>query len=321
MVFNVQNFGFDGVDIDWQYPADESQADDMVRLLKAVRSALNTYGQSLSTPYNFTLTVACPGPLGYQQLRLAEMDPYVDFWNLMAYDYAGPWSSVTADQANIFASLDNPKSTPFNTEAIVKYYISQGVSPAKIVLGMPLYGYAFNNTTNGLGGPFSGTATYGVKDLPLGGAIEYYSSSTGSCYSYDPIRRQLISYDSITVAKQKAAWIQDTGLGGAMFWESSEDGTGSKSVIQNVALVLGGNDGSGLDNTQNQLFYPDSIYENLNGGSLLSRPSSTNPPSTSPPTSSSLITSVTSIPPPMTTAKFTTIPCWGQVAAGVGHKC
>jgi chitinase len=63
VVFNVQNFGFDGVDIDWQYPTDDSQANDMVLLLKAVREALDTYGESL--PYNFTLTVACPGPFGY----------------------------------------------------------------------------------------------------------------------------------------------------------------------------------------------------------------------------------------------------------------
>jgi chitinase len=95
IVFNVQNYGFDGVDIDWQYPIDDSQANDMVLLLKAVREALNTYGESLL--YNFTLTVACPGPFGYQQLYLAEMDQYVDFWNLMAYDYVGNWSNVTAN--------------------------------------------------------------------------------------------------------------------------------------------------------------------------------------------------------------------------------
>jgi chitinase len=65
VVFNVQTFGFDGVDIDWQYPSDSLQATDMVRLLKVVRGALDTYGESLSTPYNFTLTVAGPGLFGY----------------------------------------------------------------------------------------------------------------------------------------------------------------------------------------------------------------------------------------------------------------
>lgn len=312
VVYNVQTYGFDGVDIDWQYPANNLQAANLVHLLKAVRDALNAYGESLSTPYNFALTVTGPGPFGYQHLHLAEMDQYVDFWNLMAYDYAGPWSRVTANQANLFASLPSPASTPFNTKAIVEYYISQGILPAKIVLGMPLYGHAFNNTTNRLGEPFNGTSTYSVKDLPLSGATEYYDISTGSCYSYDPIQRQVVSYDSIPVAKQKAAWIRDTRLGGAMFWESSEDRAGSQSIIQNVALVLGGNDSSGLDSTPNRLFYPDSIYQNLNSSSV-SWTSSISP------TYSSSLATLTSAP--VTTARHITIPCWGELAAGARHKC
>ena len=90
---------------------------------------------------------------------------------------------------------------------------------------MPLHGYAFNNTASGFGEPFDGVTTYRVKDLPLRGATEYYSSSTGSCHSYDQTLRQLVSYDSVTVANKMAAWILDGRLGGAMFWEISEDKT------------------------------------------------------------------------------------------------
>ena len=48
-----------------------------------------------------------------------------------------------------------------------------------------------------------------------------------------------------------------------MFWESSMDGVGDKSIIQNMAGVLGGKDGLGLDKTPNQLLYPNSTYDNL----------------------------------------------------------
>jgi chitinase len=62
----------------------------MVLLLQSVREALDAYGSSLSTPYHFIRTIACPaGPSNYQTMQLADMDQYVDFWNLMAYDYAG----------------------------------------------------------------------------------------------------------------------------------------------------------------------------------------------------------------------------------------
>jgi chitinase len=75
----VKTYGLDGVDVNWEYPANASQAADLVTLLQAVRATLDTYGNSLDSPYNFTLTTACPRPYGYQYLRLSEMDKYVDF--------------------------------------------------------------------------------------------------------------------------------------------------------------------------------------------------------------------------------------------------
>jgi chitinase len=61
----IRNFGLDGVDIDWEYLSDATQATHMVALLKAVRVALDTYGKLLNPPYYFTLTAACPAPYGY----------------------------------------------------------------------------------------------------------------------------------------------------------------------------------------------------------------------------------------------------------------
>ena len=245
----------------------------MVLLLQSVREALNAYGNSLSTPHSFTLTVACPaGPSNYQTLHLVEMDQYVDFWNLMAYDYAGSWSNLTGNQANIFLSTSDPASTPFGTKDAVGYYVVQGIAASKIVLGMPIYGRSFE-ATEGLGKSFNGVGAgtweagaYDFKALPLSGAVEFYDNTTGSSYSYDAGKQELISYDTVIVSKQKAAWIQQMGLGGAMWWESSADGIGNNSLIQNVVDVLGGDDGSGLEGSPNQLIYPNSTYDNLRAG-------------------------------------------------------
>jgi chitinase len=93
----VQKFGLNGLNINWEYPADETQAGNFVLLLQAVRGALDEYSNSLSTPYHFKLTVACPAsPSNYEKLYLAEMNHYIDFWNLMAYNYSGPWSIETS---------------------------------------------------------------------------------------------------------------------------------------------------------------------------------------------------------------------------------
>jgi len=79
--------------------------------------------------YNFTLTVASPAsPSDYQNMHLADVDKYIDFWNLIAYDYTGRWSTLAANQANLFFSLGNEATTPFNTKMAIDYYLSQGVS-------------------------------------------------------------------------------------------------------------------------------------------------------------------------------------------------
>ncbi|KFY67342.1 hypothetical protein V497_00455 [Pseudogymnoascus sp. VKM F-4516 (FW-969)] len=267
----VQNLGLDGLDIDWEYPADVTQANNFVLLLQAVRNALDAYGNSLSPPYHFTLTIACPaGPSNYEKLLIAEMDQYVDFWNLMAYDYVWSGSLKTGHQANLFSASD--ESTPFNTLTAVNYYTSKGVAPQNIVLGMPIYGRVFDATA-GAGLPFVGVGpgqwevgVYDFKALPLAGAKEHFDSKLGLSYSYDATKREFISYDNIAVVNQKAAWIQKMELGGAMWWESSADALGSKSLITSVYLVLGGKNGLGLDNTPNTLSYPDSDYDNIRAG-------------------------------------------------------
>src|SRR5690348_8706949 len=64
------------------------------------------------------LTFLClPGPDNYKRLRLPEMTPYLDFYNLMAYDYSGSWDTTAGHQANLDSSKSNATSTPFSTVA------------------------------------------------------------------------------------------------------------------------------------------------------------------------------------------------------------
>lgn len=264
----IKNLGFDGIDIDWEYPKSQKEARDFVELLKACREAMDAYSHRVGGCHHFQLTVACPaGPQNYNNMDIRGMDRYLDFWNLMAYDYTGSWDAHAGHQANLHPSRRNPTATPFNTEQAVSHYKSQGVNASKIVVGMPLYGRAFENTA-GLGKPFSGVGegtwengVHDFKTLPLPSAQVHYDDDAGASYSYDSGKRQLVTFDTKEMAAKKAEWVKRHGLGGAMWWESSADRTGGESLIGSVVNCLGT-----LDHKRNCLDYPESKYENLRKG-------------------------------------------------------
>lgn len=153
----VKDLGLDGLDIDWEYPKSAEEAQHFVQLLAVVRHELDKYASSShSSPPHFLLSVACPaGPSNCQWLQVENMDRYLDFWNVMAYDFAGSWDSTAGHQANIYPSKQNAAATPFSIDFAMKWYIQHGVRPDKLVLGMPLYGRAFQNT-DGPGCSYSG---------------------------------------------------------------------------------------------------------------------------------------------------------------------
>nr|ABI95486.1 endochitinase [Chaetomium globosum]ABI95487.1 endochitinase [Chaetomium globosum] len=269
----LSRLGFDGLDIDWEYPQSASEAADFVSLLAEVRYALDQHAQTInpSNPPHFELTVACPaGAHNYNNLDIAGMDRYLDFRNLMAYDYAGSCDRVAGHQANLYPCGHDASRTPFSTEAAVQAYVGRGVAPDRIVLGMPLYGRAFEGT-EGLGRPFNGVGegtwengVHDYKKLPLEGAEVLADYDAGASYCYHPGRRVLVSYDNVEMARAKADYIRHRGLGGGMWWESSADKEGPESLIGNVVDVLGGP--NSLQWRENCITYPHTKYDNLREG-------------------------------------------------------
>ncbi|KAB5523055.1 chitinase [Coniochaeta sp. 2T2.1] len=272
----MNDYGFDGIDIDWEYPEDQTQGDNFLELLRAVRTALDESAKANNAPgHHFLLTIAASaGAEHYDLLPLAAMSEQLDFFNLMAYDYSGDrFSTITAHQANLFLNKDNPASTAFSTDAAMQAYIAKGVPPNKIILGMPIYGRAFTDT-DGLGKPFlkggslaNQTAgsweggVYDYKALPRPGAVEDWDDVAKAWYSYDAGKRELISYDTVRSVRTKVDYLKSKGLGGGFFWEASADAPGDKSLIKASYDALGGQ--GSLDQGGNWLDYPNSRFTNI----------------------------------------------------------
>ncbi|EJF63958.1 hypothetical protein DICSQDRAFT_134540 [Dichomitus squalens LYAD-421 SS1] len=306
----IEDYGFDGIDIDFEYPNSDALASGFTSLLSELRTAFNNLQTQKgdATPYELTAAVAA-GSDNYAFYQVKQMDASLTFWNLMAYDYAGSWLTFADNQANVYGGT----RTNVSTDKAVTFYLANGATAGKINVGIPLYGRAFENTT-GLGAPYNGVGPgtiqagiYSYNVLPLSGATVFENTTDITSYSYDASKGELVSYDTPHIATLKAQYVQSKGLAGSMFWDLSTDKTGSDSLVGTTAGVYGS-----LDQTQNHIDYPNSKWDNIRnnmgqGGSGSS--SSTSAPSS--PTS-------TPVTPTSTSTSASTSPTSGSgLCAGV----
>ncbi|KAG6837720.1 hypothetical protein H0H93_003522 [Arthromyces matolae] len=219
----LEDYGLDGLDVDYEYPSNDEQARGYVALLHELRVALDKHAHEKGADYRFLLTIAAPcGPEHYKKLHIAEMNKSLDFWNMMAYDFSGSWDKVANHQANVFGS-------PINAADAIHHYIAQGVARSKIVMGIPLYGRSFMST-QGPGSPFSGVGggtweagVYDYRALPLPGSHVMRDEKALASWTYNYETKEMVSFDSEEVGKWKGEWIKAEGLAGSMFWELSGD--------------------------------------------------------------------------------------------------
>jgi len=145
LVRNLQVFedahGYDGVDIDWEYPSSAQDAATFLNLMAALRAVFP------SPTFVLSADVAPWGGSGY---NFSNVTPIVDYYNIMMYDCAGPWTDDAQLNSAIFPDPFNPE--PYECEpggsvkeAIDIYVNDLDIPPAQLNMGTPFYGYLYEN--------------------------------------------------------------------------------------------------------------------------------------------------------------------------------
>ena len=239
--------GFDGIDIDWEFPQ-SADSSNFTALLQALRTQLDTQG--VADGRGYLLTIAAPaGAKNISNLDLPQVHPLLDWINLETYDFATAGSKATNFNAPLFTDKGNR-----SVDAAVKTYLAAGVPAGKIVLGVRFVGTGWAGvgpTNNGLYQPDTGpalgtwdkqtpTGSFGYQDIEdnyLGPYTRSWDNEAQAPWLYNAETGVMITYEDPESLAPKANYVLSNGLGGAMIWElGSDDSAGT--LLNALAAAL-----------------------------------------------------------------------------------
>ncbi|CBF89775.1 glycoside hydrolase family 18 protein [Aspergillus nidulans FGSC A4] len=219
----VDEFGLDGIDVDWEHPADSQQGQDYVRLLARLREYF---------PPPYVLATCLPaGQWALQHIDLKKAQMYVDMINIMGYDFAGPWGSETGHHAQLYSPS---YGSGVSCQSAVEYVLGQGVHRKKLLLGIPAYGRSFLGSDN-IGQRYAGCGgedgVFDYCELPRPGATEYHDEEVAAAYCVGG-DGGFVTYDTPKTVQQKARFVTREQLGGLFYWHIGGDTRGPRSLIE-----------------------------------------------------------------------------------------
>uniref|UniRef100_A0AAZ1Y3Y9 chitinase n=1 Tax=Oreochromis aureus TaxID=47969 RepID=A0AAZ1Y3Y9_OREAU len=212
--------GFDGLDLDWELVWKSTYTYITLCTLYELLAAFEKEATETKQP-RLLLTAAVAGGKGNIDNGYEIADVFLDFINVMTYDYHGAWDPFTGHNSPLYrSSVDQGDNI---------YYNGPGSSCEKLLVGFPTYGRTFTTSTaaNGLGATATGPASAGPYTREAGfwsyyevGSIKWIDEQK---VPYAIKGNEWVGFDNRQSYEIKAQYVKDNRFGGAFVWSLDLD--------------------------------------------------------------------------------------------------
>lgn len=210
-------YGYQGIDIDWEYPDD---GEEFASLMTTLRDELDNHGE-----YHLGAAVSVVPSIADGVYGVDTIAPIVDYLFLMCYDFNGPWSDRTGHNS----ALHSTETERLSVERGIEYWRDSSIDDDKLIAGIPFYGRSFtgvDNENDGYDQPFDsgGSHTYpDVRAMVADPAFEkFWDDDAAVPFAFSADDGIFLSYESPRSIKQKAEYIRDA-VGGVGIWAINQD--------------------------------------------------------------------------------------------------
>ena len=225
----VDEYDYDGIDLDWEYPDTKEKILGFDRLSRRFRKELDALGQKKER-HLFQTMAASANPSTLKWLSNKLLLETMDWVNVITYDFTGDWTIYAGHHSPLFASSKQP-GTPHSTQQSMKYLVDRGMPANRLAVGLPLYGKGF-----AVAEPYAGTKKaakgQGVKAgsynnidklIKEKGWKRQWDDETKNPWAIAPDGSAVIGYDDAESLSLRTDWAMKQGFRGVFFWQISDD--------------------------------------------------------------------------------------------------
>jgi len=226
-----ETYDYDGVDIDWEQPANTTEKNNLTTFITELRQAFD----DLYPDWIISMAVPVSNWSG-QYYDFNQLKQSVDFFNAMTYDIHGSWTDHAGHNSPLYQSPPGDPDGSVNTG--INYLVNtRGIESTKVNVGIPFYGKEYN--TSGINQAFTGDVVsrlYNEYHGLINNGWNYIWDSNGQVpYLQNTSQNKIITIDDSLSVSIKSGYAISNNLGGLMIWALGYDYIeGEQKLIQSM---------------------------------------------------------------------------------------